>query len=101
MMWPFAGSRTRHTFQGYAHASRVHDGGWGAAILVFRAGVTQTRPNSITGGGQLFAHAPEARQGLVIQDYAPGVPSYVGAGQLPALPPSLLALYGGAAGRGN
>lgn len=87
----------RPTFHGYAAATRMRPE-WRVQFLVFKAGVNETRPNSITGGGQIYGHEFLGTFEPFIVPNASGIGSIVGGGQIPGLPPSLQALFGGAQG---
>lgn len=90
----------RKSFHGYAAATRWAPQ-WTVAYLVFKSGAPDLRAGSVTGGGQIYGHEFQGTFQPLIGDYTPGIGSFVGGGQMPALPPYLQALFGGQQGQGS
>lgn len=90
----------RKTFHGYAAPLRYRPE-WITAFLVYKAGNPDLKMSSMTGGGQIYGREYRAFGKQVINDYAPGISSGVGGGQVNARPAFLAALFGGGQGVGS
>lgn len=88
------------SINGYTPATRIQPE-WYVGQLAFKGGRNAVRPSSITGGGQMYGHEYQAFTSNVMKEYATGVDSFVGGGQMPGYPPSLLPLFGGRRGQGS
>ena len=92
--------RVRKTFHGYGAATKYRPE-WTVGFLAFKAGVNETRGNSITGGGQIYGRPYGAFTPNAQISYTPGQNAAVGGGQLPSLPPEIISLLGGRQGQGS